>query len=97
LYAAAADSACGDDVAVSDDDDDRCTWSADGDPRLPSRPPTPARPIGLPTIPPPPGPPPTSKGESRDGVELGDTFTFREEEERPPPPPDDDDEEPLPP
>jgi hypothetical protein len=42
-------------------------------------------------------PPPTSKGESREGVELGETLTFIEEEERPPPAPEDDEDDPLPP
>ncbi len=68
LYAAAAERACGEDVAVRADDA-RWRLSADepdGEPRFPI-------PMPLMGWPPPP-PRPPSNGESRDGVELGETL-----------------------
>ena len=68
LYAAAAERACGEDVAVRADEA-RWRLSADkpeGEPRFPI-----PRPLmGCP--PPPPRPP--SNGESLEGVELGETW-----------------------
>ena len=85
LYAAAADNAWGDEVDVSDDEVVRCRFSDEadvGEDRLPISSP----PIGC-------TPTPTSNGESREGVEFGETLTLTDEE---PPAADDDEDDPLP-